>query len=431
MKERGQPFVKTAQQVKAIKCLNAVTNSLIYGGSRSGKTTAIIRNMILRGLKKPSRHLLVRHRYNHAKVSIMHDTMPKLTPMCFPGLKIKENKSDSYYEWDAQSGGKSQLWIGGIDDAERIEKILGNEYSTIFLNEISQISFEAVTTLQTRLAENTGLKLRMYMDCNPPGKRHWSYKYFHEGLNPDGTAHGLDTQYCVLNPMDNIENLPPEYVRILEALPERQRQRYLSGMYLNDIEGAHWSDQDIINAKMRVTTDLVKVVVAIDPATTDNPGSDECGIMVCGLDDQDGGVILDDRSAKCSTRKWAQRAVNAYHDYNANEIVAESNQGGDLVKDAIHAIDPNIKITMVHAANSKRARAEPVAQLYELGRIAHDPPENKETALAKLEEEYTTWIPDEEPWSPNRLDAAVWGFHHLFKLGKDGGGSGRTRFGVV
>ncbi len=161
-----KPFIKTAKQIKACDILNKCMHTLLVGGSRSAKTTIIIRNIILRAIKLPSRHLVTRFRFNHAKTSLWYDTIPKVFKMCFPDLKYEANKSDWFITVPTSRGETSQIWLGGIDDKDRIEKILGNEYSTIFANECSQISYDAITTLRTRLAENTGLKLRFYYDEN-------------------------------------------------------------------------------------------------------------------------------------------------------------------------------------------------------------------------------------------------------------------------
>ncbi len=169
--------------------------------------------------------------------------------------------------------------------------------------------------------------------------------------------------------------------------------------------------------------ELVDVVVSIDPSTTDNPGSDECGLIVAGMDEFGRGVVLEDHSKKMSTKAWAQASVSLYHEHEANRIVAEVNQGGDLVSDAIHNIDSNIKVVKVHASKSKKARAEPVVMLYDQGKISHAP------GLEKLEEEQTTWIPIESKWSPNRIDAVVWAFFDLFKLG--GKTKKKFRIGVI
>lgn len=399
-------FKKTERQVDATLLHTLLVYTMLYGGSRSGKTFINTRNTIIRASKVRSRHLIARFRFNHVKQAIMLDTFPKVMRLCFPDIPYEINKSDYY----AILPNGSEIWFGGLDDKERVEKVLGNEYSTIFLSECSQISWGAVLIVMTRLAENAGLINRMFFDCNPPGKKHWTYRLFEEKVEPS-TGEPLKNPgmygSLMMNPIHNIENLPPGYMNILENLPKRQRLRFLNGLYLTDVEGALWTDQMIIDAKLKDPGEEKRTVIAVDPAVTNNPDSDETGIIVCGLNHANEGVIEEDLTLKASTQTWAQAVVNAYHEYSANEVVAEANQGGDLVKDAINNIDRNIKVILVKASKGKFARAEPVAQLYELGKVAHL------KTLPLLEQELTEWVPETSKRSPNRLDALVWGLTRL------------------
>ena len=405
----AKQFKKTAKQREMLELANHHTYTLAYGGARSAKTTAYVRNTFLRATMCPSNHLIVRSCLNHVRTSIGKQTVPFVLNACFKGLNIKENRTDGFWTVPCKGGGESLVWLGGTDDKERMEKLLGLQYSTILANECSQIPFDAIPLLATRLAENSGLTLRFYLDANPPPKRHWLYKMFFEGTFPDGEPHGWDTATIQVNPIDNADNLPFEYLRMLQKLPKRQRDRFWNGLFLTDIEGALWTDQMLNVAKGKVPAELRKTVVAVDPAVTNNTGSDECGIGVCSLDVNDEGVVHDDLSGKMSTKTWAQRVVNACETYHANYVVAESNQGGDLVKDAINNIDPNIKVKLVHAAKGKLARAEPVAQLYEEGieRVCHT------KTMPKLEAELTETVFANIKASPNRLDWLVWGLTEL------------------
>lgn len=399
-------FTKTIKQREACDKLNHNDHTLLVGGSRSTKTTVIIRNIILRALKKPSRHLIVRLRFNHAMQSLWHDTIPKVFENFFPKVLYKLNSAKYFIE--VPSGRKkSQIWLGGTDSKERIEKVLGNEYSTIFANECSQIDYDAITTMRTRLAEASGLNLRFYYDMNPIGKKHWTYEEFVKQVMP-GTSkkHKLNVAHMFLNPKDN-PYLPRAYLNALDALPTRKRNRFFLGKFLDDVDGALWTDTDIMNAQAKSYGEIIKTVIAVDPAVSNNPNSDACGIVACGLDENREGVVLGDYTIKASTRTWAQRAVNAYHDHEANYIVAEVNQGGDLVEDALKNIDRSIKVVKVRASKGKFARAEPISELYELGKIAH------KEQFAELEEEMTNWVPMNTKESPNRIDALVWGMYFL------------------
>lgn len=404
-------FLKTESQREQLRLANRHTHTLAYGGARSAKSTGFVRNIFLRAMKRTSKHLMLRFRFNHANVSLGHETVPFVLRTCFPGAAITANKTMGYWRVPAADGGESEVWLGGTDNKDRMDKLLGSEYSTIFLNECSEIPWDGVPLLRTRLAETSGLGLRMYYDCNPTGKKHWSYQLFFEGVFPDGEPCSWDTAHHQMNPGGNVVNLPPEYVAELERLPKRQRQRFLEGVYLTDIEGALWTDQmiNMAHANYDPEVGLRKTIVAVDPSVSNNKGSDECGIVIVSKNVDEIAVVREDLSKKCSTKTWAQRVVNAYHTYEANEVVAEVNQGGDLVEDAIRNIDPNIKVVKVHAAVGKLARAEPVSMLYEARqeKVVHA------KALPELESELTETVFEDTSQSPNRLDALVWGLHHL------------------
>jgi predicted phage terminase large subunit-like protein len=153
------------------------------------------------------------------------------------------------------------------------------------------------------------------------------------------------------------------------------------------------------------------VVVAIDPATTSGKQSDDTGIVVVGLGEDGHGYVLDDLTCHESPNEWAKRAIRAYHEHKADRIIGEVNNGGDLVETVIRSIDPDVPFSSVHASRGKYARAEPVAALYEQGRVHHV------GSLPELEDQQCTWLPTDAE-SPDRIDAAVWGLTSLL-LGQE------------
>ena len=397
-------FKRTPKQIEATKILISGEEAALFGGSRSGKTFIIIRGIIIRAIKYRSKHLIVRFRFNHAKASIIYDTLPKVLEICFPGLPHKWNKSD----WFVEFPNGSQIWIGGIDDKKRVEKILGNEYSTIYINEASQIDdFDTVGMLMTRLAEKNELNLRMWYDFNPPSKKHWTFRYFVEGINPDDLKPLKDKiPFLVMNPMDNLDNLPETYLGRLDRLPMRQRQRFKLGEFTLDVDGALWDYNLIIAARARDLDDPQRTVVAIDPAVTNNPNSDECGIVVASRQGDEFKVDAD-YSGKLSTQTWAMRAIGAYNKHHADAMVAETNMGGDLVENVLRLNGFEGRFIRIHAMKGKVLRAEPIVALYEQNRVAHA--EN----LDELESEMMEWVPMNTPLSPNRIDAAVYALTEL------------------
>lgn len=191
----------------------------------------------------------------------------------------------------------------------------------------------------------------------------------------------------------------------------RLGRQELDAEVIEDADGALWrramipygKPQNRMDTRTReVMWDLARVVVAIDPAVTSGEDSDETGIVGAGIGADGRGYVLADASCRMAPADWASRAINLYRDLRADRIVAEANNGGDLVSTVIHTIDPNVPVTLVHAARGKRTRAEPVSALYEQGRVSHVEP------FPELEDQMCSYtgMPGED--SPDRMDALVW-----------------------
>ena len=239
-------FKKTLRQTKAVKILTKIAKHImLYGGSRSGKTFILVRSVIIRACKVKSRHVMLRRTFNSIKTSIWMDTLPKVMELCFPNLSYEENKTD--YFITLPNG--SEIWIGGLDDKKRTEKILGKEYSTIYFNECSEFDYQPIQIALTRLAEKNSLSKKAYYDCNPPSKKHWSYWLFEKKINPVESEPIKDPQNYesfLMNPKDNLDNIDGDYIALLEALPEKERQRFLDGLFVDADDGlAYYSfDQE-------------------------------------------------------------------------------------------------------------------------------------------------------------------------------------------
>lgn len=237
-------FKKTDKQIEATRLLSSnALNNMLFGGSRSGKTFLIVRSIIIRACKTPSRHISLRKQFNSAKTSLWLDTIPKVLRICFPDLKAKPNKSDFYYTFP----NGSEYWIGGLDTQERVEKILGKEYSTVHFNECSEIAYSSVQISLTRLAEKNLLKKKAYYDQNPPKKNHWTYQQFELGLNPLDSV-PLDSPHdynkLLMNPEHNLENIDENYLKILNSLPEKEKERFLKGGYTDVDDGVAYYSFD-------------------------------------------------------------------------------------------------------------------------------------------------------------------------------------------
>lgn len=217
---------------------------------------------------------------------------------------------------------------------------------------------------------------------------------------------------------DNASNLAAPFLKQVEESygGSRLGRQELEGEVLEDIPGALWSRDSIDKSRRpEAPKDLIRIVVAVDPAVTSNEGSDETGIVVVAYaKDPEGaqhGYILHDGSLKGQPQEWAKRAVDLFHKYDADKIVAESNQGGDMVETVIKAVDRNVPVTLVRATRGKRVRAEPVATLYEQGRIHHVGRFDKlEDQMCLFSSETGRSVGE----SPDRVDALVWGVTAVF-----------------
>ena len=216
---------------------------------------------------------------------------------------------------------------------------------------------------------------------------------------------------------ENRGHLAPAFLDQIVRRYEGTRlgRQELDGEILDDMPGALWSHGLIDAARVSATPELVRIVVAIDPAVSSGEHSDETGIIIAGKNSEGHGYVLVDLSGHYRPAEWAKVAITACHTHRADRIVAEVNNGGEMVEATLRMLDPNVPYTAVHAARGKVARAEPVAALYEQGRIHHL------GALPQLEDQMCAFSPgahgdfdrDSAGYSPDRVDALVWALTEL------------------
>jgi phage terminase large subunit-like protein len=219
--------------------------------------------------------------------------------------------------------------------------------------------------------------------------------------------------------LDNKANLASNTVKQLYERygGTRLGRQELEGEILTDIPGALWNRDSIDLTRIHdVPEDLERVIVAVDPAVSNEEGSDEHGIVVVGMArDKDGyarGYILEDGTLRGSPEDWAKRAVSLYRSWSADKIVAEKNQGGQMVESTIKAVDRSVPVKLVHASRGKVVRAEPISALYEQGRVHHV------GRFDQLEDQMCLFSVDNirniSNGSPDRVDALVWGLTEIF-----------------
>lgn len=397
---------------------------LAYGGSRSGKTFAFCYCIAARALMAPgSRHLIARLHNIDVRQSVMIDTWPKMMALAFAGVPYDQNKQDQFVTMP----GGSEVWFGGLDDKDRVEKILGKEFATIYANESSQISYDTILMLRTRLAQaavksnGKPLALKAYYDLNPTGRAHWTYREFIEHVNPvDRQPLDPATRAAiVLNPADN-PHLPSDYMAALDEMPSRQRQRFRDGRYLAEAPDALWSLMDreaadggvipgIDGLRAPAPPALARVVIGVDPSGSSGTSGDSQGIVVAARGVDGHAYVLADRSCRLSPDGWAGTVAKAARDFGADRVVAEKNYGGAMVEAVLRTAMPAMPVKLVNATRGKIVRAEPVAALYEQGKVHHV------GAHPDLEEQMTmtTTAGYQGGGSPDRLDALVWALTEL------------------
>ena len=376
--KRFEPTPKQKEYLKLLK--GDKTFILAAGGSRSGKTRATIEYIFRKCLKHEGlRAVVLRQAITHARSSVWSETIAEVArsyQRLYPNL-FKLNQTDLTVHF--VNG--SELIVGGLDDAERLEKILGREFAIIYLNESSQISFEAVNICKTRLAQVIdGFKNKFIFDCNPPSPTHWIYKTFIEKLdfktgnhlpNPD------DYVFIKMNPVDN-PHLSKEYLTILDNLPDRERRRFRDGEFVK-IEGAIYSQFDIDKHVIDIK-DLPQIqyfTVGID-----NTGTNFAAILVGWSGENI--YILAEHSAFRETmqnfdadiqHKWRQYNYVAYPDPAAaqlNDLIWNAAKSDNAVEAGINYIREKINNNQFFLIRNKDGKINTPGLLAELNSYRYD-----------------------------------------------------------
>jgi phage terminase large subunit-like protein len=269
-------------------------------------------------------------------------------------------------------------------------------------------------------------RCRVIIGYNAQHVSHMLFKRFYEGKMPDGSDvpydyNGVIGNVCYIwsHWRENKKNLNRKFIAKAEAVKRTNPMRYnwiYRGMWQRDLEGALWNWGMIESAKALDVPNakLTKICVSLDPTVAEDGEQDDCGIVVAGKSSDGFQKTLADHTGVLTVGQWANRVISLYYQWDANAIVYEKNQGGVLIEKAIRnaaralqKTDPNIrpemiKIVPVHASKGKMTRAEPIATLYEFGKVAHS------TGLGKLETEMCTYTGKDGEPSPGRFDANVW-----------------------
>jgi predicted phage terminase large subunit-like protein len=372
---------------------------LITGGRGSGKSWTL--SLFLLNLTYEEGHVILFTRWTlvSAFISIIPEFINKIE------LMNKESDFEVTQSEIVNKRTNSKIIFRGIRTSQgtataNLKSIAG--VTTFVLDEAEELVNEDIfdrIDLSVRATNNPN---RVILVMNPSFKSHWIYKRYVSNLRKD-------TKYIHTTYLHNKQNLSQSFVEQAKRTRQENIHRYehlFLGKWLDDAEGMLWNRPIIERSRMPTAPELTRIVVAIDPAVTANMESDETGIIVCGKDKAGYGYVLEDLSGKYSPSQWGSIAVKARERWNADCIVAEKNQGGDMVESVIRSAGEKQRIKLVTATKGKYIRAEPVYSLYEQGKIFHI------GQLPLLESQMITFDPDKGK-SPDRVDALVWAFTEL------------------
>jgi phage terminase large subunit-like protein len=337
---------------------------------------------------------------------------------CFAGDKTYKGKEMGFPEWSPTK--RSLSWANGAKvefySAEEPERLRGPQFEAAWCDELAAWNKDQGTWDMLQFCLRLGKHPRICVTTTPkPTKLVRTILKDSKGDDPKVVITSGST-------FDNSANLAPTYLEAVKAQYEGTRlgKQELYAEMLEEAEGALWTT-DTLDGCQIARKDLPllnRIIVAIDPAVTANAESDLTGIVVAGIDVNGHGYMLGDYTDKLSPQGWASKAISLYYQFGADCVVAEVNQGGDMVRQTIHGEDDTIPFKAVRASRGKYARAEPISALYERGLIFHvRDPEDETANLNELETQMRTWEPLGSIGSPDRLDACVWAFTDLMMNG--------------
>jgi PBSX family phage terminase large subunit len=373
---------------------------VITGGRGSGKSFTV--NTFLLNLTYEIGHVILFTRWTmvSAHISIIPEFIDKIEAL---------GKHDDFDIQTTEIVNKitgSRIIFKGIKTSQgtataNLKSIAG--VTTWVLDEAEELTDEDVFDKIDLSIRHKELPNKVILVMNPSFKTHWVYQRFVKHKRNDTTY--IHTTY-----LNNRRNLSQSFIDQAENLKVINQHRYnhlFLGHWLDQADGLLWNRNIIERLRIETKPDLKRIVVAIDPAISANENSDETGIIVCANDSIGNGYVLEDLSGKYSPNEWANIAVNAFKRWDADCIVAEKNQGGDMVSSVLRSQNATARIKLVTATKGKYVRAEPIFSLYEQNKIYHV------GMFPILETQMITFNPDKVDKSPDRVDALVWGFTEL------------------
>jgi phage terminase large subunit-like protein len=319
----------------------------------------------------------------------------------------------------SSSNGRPKLkWPNGavatLYDAREPDQLRGPQHDLIWFDELAKYRYAEEVFDQAMFGLRLGANPRWVATTTPRPSKLLRMLLLQRGVR---ITRGKSD--------DNLSNLSSSYQRnvIDRYRGTRLGRQELDAEILEDVPGALWSRRSLDEGRVAGHPPLVRIVVAVDPAISSGETANENGIVVAGIDAQNTAYVIEDWTLRGSPDEWSRKAVAAYRKHEADCIVAEANQGGDMVAAVIKSV-ADIPVKLVKATRGKYVRAEPISALYEQGRVHHV------GSLVELEDQMISFTPERasdrsDGYSPDRVDALVWALTELFPDITSAAGGGR------
>ena len=411
---------------------------VLYGGRMSGKTWSAVKVYLYRVLDTGKDGLVVREVEDKMATGI-HKTFKDVIEaddFLTEHFEVLSNKirvkQDSIFI--KRHGRTPCIDFGGLKGRGQGLKGLG-AYSYLFVDEAVEITEEQATILRGTLMRNKDLV--SFYCFNPTNVNDWVYDAFVVNYDKAKEVYGNNLAVLKVNWYDNVF-LPQEVIDSIKMEKQMMKyalyQHHYEGEVLTNVEGALLIQENIENANEHnehglsideIRSSLDYVVIGVDPAVSTGEFSDNTGIVVCGYSAaQDKFYVLEDQTAKHTPHQWASQVSYLWSKWKANYVVAEGNQGGNLIKDNLLSLGASMYIDIVHARFGKITRAEPIAALYQQNKVKHIRyydynKEKKQNHLDILEHQMVTYSPfSKNIKSPDNMDAMVWAMTKLLQMQK-------------
>lgn len=394
---------------------------IVTGGRGSGKSFAISTAVMADQAEADYNILYLRQTLVSAEVSIIPEFYEKAEMMGFGDILKKSNTSmlNRVTGWRVFFKGIQTSSRDNIAQLKSVKRV-----GLALVDEAQELTNEEAFDRIDLSLRDKGVRNRIVLSLNPTAKSHWIYRRFFKAREVAEDFNGIRGDACYIHTTyhDNAQNLDGDFLRLAEECRETNPEKYRNvflGLWKGDKEGALWNESMVSSFRVAsAPASLDRVVVGVDPAVTSADTSDETGIVVVGakrIQGQRHYYVLADRSMRSSPNSWAGAAVNAFEEFEADRVVAEVNNGGDLVESLVQgAAGKRIPYRAVRASRGKITRAEPVAALYERGLVHHV------GTFPVLEDQMRNYCGRDTEKSPDRMDALVWALTELSSKGSSG-----------